>query len=310
MSDQRRIQIIKRASWIGILGNGLLALLKVGAGILSGSMAVIADGIDSITDIFTSMITLITARIINEPPDMEHPWGHTRAETIATKGLSFIIFFAGSQLFLSTGKHFLSGELRELPGKAALVVTGISIAGKIFLTIYKHRAGRKADSSMLIADAKNMQNDIYLSLAVLLGLTGTYILDMPFIDSLTGFLLSLWIMKSAWDLFMETSMELMDSMADPSVYRTVFEAAAGTRGVVNPHRARIRKLNTLYDIDLDIEVDGQLRVWDAHAIAAEVEANIKAVLPDVFDIMVHVEPVGNLELGEQYGLCPEDLEEP
>ena len=273
-------------------------------------MAVIADGIDSTTDIFTSMITLITARIINEPPDREHPWGHTRAETIATKGLSFIIFFAGAQLLFSTGRHFLSGELRELPGKAALVVTGISIAGKIFLTFYKHRAGKRADSSMLIADAKNMQNDIYLSLAVLVGLTGTYILHMPVIDSLTGLLLSLWIMKSAWDLFTETSMELMDSMADPSVYRTVFKAAAGTKGVVNPHRARIRKLNTLYDIDLDIEVDGKMTVWDAHAIAAEVEANIKTVLPDVFDIMVHVEPVGNMELGEQYGLSPEDLEEP
>ncbi len=309
MKENSRIQIIKRASWVGILGNGLLALLKVGAGILSGSMAVIADGIDSTTDIFTSLITLFTARIINEPPDKEHPWGHTRAETIATKGLSFIIFFAGAQLFLSAGRHFLSGELRELPGRTALAVTGISIAGKIFLTLYKHHAGKKAGSSMLIADAKNMQNDIYLSLAVLLGLTGTYILHMPVIDSLTGFLLSLWIMKSAWSLFMETSMELMDSVADPSVYRTVFKAAAETEGVVNPHRARIRKLNTLYDIDLDIEVDGALKVWDAHTIAAQVEANIKAVLPDVFDIMVHVEPVGNLELGEQYGLCPEDLNE-
>lgn len=309
--DEKRIRIIKRTSWRGIIGNATLAVLKIIIGFFSGSMAVIADGIDSATDIVTSLITLLTSNIISEPPDKEHPWGHARAEAIATKALSFFIFFAGAQLLISTGRALLSGADREIPGRWALLATGISIIMKIYLALDKHFAGKKTGSSMLLADARNMQNDIYLSLAVLIGLGGTYYFNMPVIDSITGLLLSLWILKSAYALFMETSIELMDSVSDQSVYSTVFNAAMETPGVVNPHRARIRKLNMLYDIDLDIEVCGGISLTEAHGIAIRVEENIKAALPDeIFDIMVHVEPVGNIESGEQFGLTPHDVDHP
>ena len=306
--DDLRIRIIKQTSWRGIIGNASLAVLKIIVGFFSGSVAVIADGIDSATDIVTSLITLLTSNIISEPPDKEHPWGHARAEAIATKALSFFIFFAGAQLLISTMKSILSGAQREIPGKWAFMATGISIIIKILLALDKKNAGKKTHSSMLIADAKNMQNDIYLSLAVFIGLAGTYYFNMPIIDSITGLLLSLWILKSAYSLFMETSIELMDSVSDQSVYNIVFNAAMETPGVVNPHRARIRKLNMLYDIDLDIEVCGGISLTEAHNIAVMVEENIKEALPEeIFDIMVHVEPVGNIESGEQFGLTPEDV---
>ncbi len=307
--SDNRVKLIRNASLRGIFGNALLAVLKVGLGLFSGSMAVIADGIDSATDIVTSLITLFTANIISEPPDKEHPWGHARAEAIATKALSFFIFFAGAQLFISTVGTLTGGETRDLPGKWALLATGISIVTKIFLALDKFYAGKKTESSMLIADAKNMQNDIFLSLAVLIGLGATFYFHLPVIDSITGLLLSIWIMKCAYSLFMETSIELMDSVDDKSVYNTVFEAAMSTEGVLNPHRARIRKLNMRYDIDLDIEVDGSMSLHDAHEIAVEVEERIKTALPDkIFDIMVHVEPLGNVESEEQFGLTPEDLD--
>ncbi|MDC7233782.1 MAG: cation diffusion facilitator family transporter [Spirochaetales bacterium] len=306
-ADQR-ITIIRRASWRGIIGNALLALLKIIVGLLSGSMAVIADGIDSATDIVTSLITLLTSAIISEPPDKEHPWGHARAEAIATKALSFFIFFAGAQLLITAVQSLISDAQREMPGKWALLATGVSIVMKLLLALDKYNAGRKTKSSMLVADAQNMRNDIFLSLAVFIGLGGTYYFKMPVIDSITGLLLSLWILKSAYSLFMETSTELMDSVSDQSVYCTVFKAATETEGVLNPHRARIRKLNMLYDIDLDIEVSGSLSLTAAHSIAVQVEENIKKALPDaIFDIMVHVEPEGNVESEEQYGLTPNDV---
>jgi cation diffusion facilitator family transporter len=307
MIDNVRIQIIRRSSWIGIVGNGFLAVIKVVIGFLSGSIAVVADGIDSSVDIVTSLITLFTANIISEPPDIEHPWGHARAETIATKSLSFFIFFAGAQLFISTIRLLFEGGQRDLPGKWAVLAAGISIIGKIILALNKFNAGKKTNSSMLMADAKNMQNDIYISLSVLIGLGGTYYFSMPMIDRLTGLLISLWIMKSAFVLFMETNIELMDSVSDHSVYATVFKAATETPGVVNPHRARIRKLNNLYDIDLDIEVCSSITVLKAHKIAVQVEERIKIALPEIFDIMVHVEPEGNVESDEQFGLTPKDL---
>ena len=93
-----RAATIVSASWIGIVGNGVLAVAKLIVGFLSRSAAVVGDGVDSALDVLTSTITLVAARITAKPPDVDHPYGHTRAETIATKSLSFVIFFAGAQL--------------------------------------------------------------------------------------------------------------------------------------------------------------------------------------------------------------------
>ncbi len=125
-----RTKEIVKASWISIGGNTVLAILKISIGTLSGSLAVISDGIDSITDILVSFVTLFTSKIISKPPDKEHPYGHARAETIATKILSFIIFFAGSQLIFTAIKHFIGDDIREIPSITAIYVTIFSICGK------------------------------------------------------------------------------------------------------------------------------------------------------------------------------------
>jgi len=101
---------ITNASWVGIFGNSFLSVLKISAGFISGSLAVVADGIDSSTDIITSVITLITARFLAKPPDKKYPYGYGKADTIATKVLSFIIFFAGAQLFISTIRKIIAGR--------------------------------------------------------------------------------------------------------------------------------------------------------------------------------------------------------
>jgi len=93
-SISSRTAVIRKASWVGIIGNAFLSVIKITAGILSGSFALLGDGIDSATDIVTSVVTLLTSKIVDRPPDEGHPYGHGRAETVATKALSFIIFFA------------------------------------------------------------------------------------------------------------------------------------------------------------------------------------------------------------------------
>ena len=114
-------------------GNALLAAAKVIAGLISGSLAVVADGIYSLSDIFTSLITLVASRILSKPPDIRFPYGYGKADTIATKGLSFIILFAGAQLGITTVRKLIQGTATELPTKLAIVVTIISIIGKLLL---------------------------------------------------------------------------------------------------------------------------------------------------------------------------------
>jgi cation diffusion facilitator family transporter len=108
------IQNIKRASWVAVIGNIFLSVLKIITGIIAGSLAVLADGIDSASDIVTSLITLFAARIMRKPPSPEYPYGYLKADTIATKALSFVILFAGFQLAISTIYGFIEGKEREL----------------------------------------------------------------------------------------------------------------------------------------------------------------------------------------------------
>ena len=113
-SGTRESKII-RASWIAIIGNAFLSIIKIIVGIIAGSFAVIADGIDSASDVLTSLITLITAHIISKPPDPKYPYGYSKADTVATKVLAFIIFFAGAQLAISSFNRLISNETADIP---------------------------------------------------------------------------------------------------------------------------------------------------------------------------------------------------
>ena len=302
-----REQKIIRASWWAIAGNALLAFLKLAAGFISGSFAVIADGIDSVSDIVSSVVVLVAARIIARPPNIKFPYGYKKADTVATKVLSFIIFFAGAQLGYSTIRILVVGASMETPGRLAIWVTLISILGKFFLTLLLSRTGKKVESTMLIANAKNMRNDILLSLSVLASLIFTVLLKEPLIDRLIALLISLFIMYTGFKIFMKSNIDLMDGIDNTEVYNKLFQSVHSVEGAHNPHRVRARKIGHYYMINLDIEVDPDLPVKEAHDIAKNVENSIKSNLRNIYDVMVHVEPLGNLEEDEKYGITETEI---
>lgn len=160
---------------------------------------------------------------------------------------------------------------------------------------------------MLIADGKNMRNDILISVTVLIGLILTRLLDISLIDSIIALAVSGWIIKVAFSIFMETSVELMDSIDDKDLYRQVFEAAERVDGAGNPHKARIRKMNRFYVVDLDVEVDGNLSVKEGHDIALLIDEEIRKSIANIYDVMIHIEPAGAGEHIEGFGLKKEDL---
>ena len=303
-----RSRRIIKASWIGIVGNGVLAVLKLIVGFTASSLAVLSDGIDSAVDILTSCVTLVAARITAKPPDIDHPYGHSRAETIATKAFSFVIFFAGAQLALTILGRILNGGSSPIPQAAAIYVTIVSMLGKIALSWYKARLGKKLESQMLIADARNMRADIVISAAVLVGLLTTIVLELPIVDSVTALAVSAWIMWIAFKIFLETNTELMEGHTERETYQRIFDAVEAVEGAGHPHRARIRSLGNMYIVDLDIEVDGELSVREAHAIARRTEHRIKEVVENVYDVLVHVEPYGNVERTERFGVSQRKLD--
>src|SRR6056297_2865333 len=225
-----RTKKIRKASTIGMAGNTILAIAKIVIGIISGSVAVISDGLDSTSDILTFGITFYTSRIINKPPDYKYPYGYQRAEAIATKVLSFVIFFVGAQLFYSSLMRIIEDHPHQMPSMIALYVTVFSIVGKYLLFVYQFKLGKKINSAMLIANGKNMRNDILISISVLVGLFFTYILELPVFDLIIAMAVSIWIMKEAFSIFMENNIELMDGVEDSSVYYRIFDAVEEVEG--------------------------------------------------------------------------------
>jgi len=267
----------------------------------------VGDGIDSLSDVLTYIITLYTARIISKPPDYKFPYGYKKAETISTKVLSFIIFFAGAQLLISTVGRLIENEPREIPSIIAIYVTILSIVGKGILAAWQFKIGKRTDSKMIVANAKNMRNDIMISSSVLVGLFFTYILKMPSIDLIMAMLVSFWIIKVAWGIFKETNVELMDGVDDTEIYNKIFQATEEIKGVSNPHRIRVRKLANLFLVAMDIEVDKNLRLYEAHEISKQVENKIRELEPNIYDILIHIEPEGNIEDDEVYGISKESI---
>lgn len=303
----KREQQIIRASWWSITGNALLAFLKLTAGIISGSFAVIADGIDSVSDIVSSLVVLVAARIIARPPNVKFPYGYKKADTVATKVLSFMIFFAGAQLAYSTVQLLIAGESMAIPGKLAIWVTVFSIGGKMILSFLLFRTGKNVESTMLIANARNMRNDILLSVSVLTSLIFTMILEEPLIDRIIALLISIFIMYEGFRIFMKSNIDLMDGIDNTELYKRLFESVHLVKGAHNPHRVRARKIGHYYMVNLDVEVDPELSVKEAHDIAKNVETSIKSNLRNIYDIMVHVEPLGNLEEDEKYGITETEI---
>ncbi len=302
MTKDTREKILVRTSLISVIGNAILSLSKIVIGIIGGSMAVLGDGIDSATDVVISLVTLFTAKIMSRPPNAKYVYGYEKADGIATKVLSFVIFFAGIQMLVSTGRSIIYSEVRELPSTTVIYVTIFSIIGKLLLAWNQLQQGKKVNSSMLIANARNMRNDVLISSGVLLGLLFTFVLKLPILDSITGLLISLYIIKSSIGIFKESNIALMDGVSDTSVYEQIIVAAETVPGASNPHRIRSRQLGNMYMIVLDVEADGNLTLYKAHEIAQQVEESIKRSVENVYDIVVHVEPKDTSHKEEKFGI--------
>ena len=309
MDAKNRSSIIKIASITALIGNFILALLKILVGLQANSLAVLGDGIDSSMDVLISVMTLFVSAVIAKPADKDHPWGHGRAETVATALLSMILFFAGGQLILNAVQRLIAGETNEVPGGLALIATIISIIGKIILAWSQYLFGKKSGSAMLKANSKNMVGDVLTSVGVLIGLGFSMFFNSAAIEIVTAALVGLWVIKNAVSIFLEVNKELMDGASGDESYRQLFEAVRSVPEAGHPHRTRMRRIAGFWDIDLDIEVDPSLTIKEAHDIACKVENAVKSRIDGIFDIMVHVEPAGDNQ-AEGYGLAEEQLDSP
>jgi cation diffusion facilitator family transporter len=151
-----------------------------------------------------------------------------------------------------------------------------------------------------------MRNDVLISLSVLLGLFFTFVLRMPLLDIITGLIVSIFIIKTSIGIFIDSTTELLDGVKDTEIYSRIFEAVNKVEGAKHPHRVRSSLLGGLYVVSLDIEADGNITLIEAHHIAEMVEESIKKSIDNIYDVMVHVEPIGIVHAPEPFGVSLED----
>lgn len=283
---------IIKVSFVSLIANAFLSVLKIVAGVAGGSYAVLSDGIDSASDVATSAVIIVTAGIMGRKPNKKYVYGYAKAESIATKILSMFIFFAGGQMLVSGIGHLAHWGDRDMPEPLAVYVTAASVLCKLGLSLYQSAEGKRTGSTMLSANAVNMRNDAITSASVLLGLVFTFVFELPVIDSIMSILVSCLILWSAFRIFMDSNVELMDGVRDTSMYQKIFEAIDRVDGVSNPHRVRSRTIGGKYMITLDVEADAGMTLMEAHTLASQVENEIRESIPEVYDIVVHVEPCG------------------
>ena len=303
-------KIIRRASIVALLGNIFIFLIKLITAYFTSSLAILADAIDTGSDIGIAVMTLVVSFIIKLPSSKKYPYGRHRAETIASLILSLTIVTMGFQLLITSIKKLFS-QNQVLDDKfqlVAILVLITSIVFKFLLALNQFILAKKANSAMILANAKNMANDILLSSSVLIGISFSYYFHLIYLDLIVALIISLFILHSGFSLFWELNIELMDGNTNNILYKKLFNTVAEMKNVYNPHRARIRKMANLFDINLDIEVDANTTVYQAHKIAEELTSKIKQNIENVYDVVIHIEPHGTENDEEEgFGLCPQDV---
>jgi cation diffusion facilitator family transporter len=305
-------KVIRKASIVALIGNTFIFLIKLITAYFTSSLAILGDAIDTGSDIGIAAMTLVVSFIIRLPSSKRYPYGRQRAETIASLILSLTIVMMGFQLLItSIKKLFLQNQmLNDEFQLVAILVIITSIVFKFILALNQFILAKKANSVMILVNAKNMTNDILLSSSVLIGISFSYYFHIAYLDSIVALVISIFILHSGISLFWELNVELMDGNTNNILYKKLFDTVAQMKGVYNPHRVRIRKMANLFDINLDIEVDANITVHEAHKIAEELTSKIKENIENVYDVVIHVEPHGMKNDEEEgFGLRPQDVKD-
>lgn len=280
----------QRVALAGMAVSGGLAVLKILVGLSGHSTAVVADGLESASDVFASGFVLLGLTMAAKPADQKHPYGHGRIETL-TGLLIGMVLTAGGVLISNSSLQRL-GEPR--PPLAAYVVWPllVSLIAKSLLATSKFHYGRKLKSDALVADAWNDAMDTLSAISALIAVSLSLWDPVRFLnaDRYGGFVVGLIVILAGARVVYDTATQLMDTMPDDNLVKPIREAAASVLGVRGVEKCYARKTGLRYHVDLHLEVDPEMTVRQSHDIAHQVRLNILRNVDWVADVLVHVEP--------------------
>lgn len=286
MSVYEDIKKGERGAWISIAAYLILSAFKLISGFLFASSALLADGFNNLTDIIASVAVLIGLKISRKPPDSDHAYGHFRAETVAALVASFIMALVGIQVLVQAVGSFFEGS------KAApsLWSAGVAVMCAIFMYgVYKYNArlARQINNQALMAAAKDNLSDAMVSVGAAVGIIGAQF-GLPWLDTVAALAVGLLICRTAWEIFRDCTHSLTDGFDEQRLLdlRRTIARTPGVEGIKDL-KARIHGNHVL--VDVVVEVDPQLTVFEGHQISDTIEERM-VKYHNIMHVHVHVEP--------------------
>ncbi|MGB9938299.1 cation diffusion facilitator family transporter [Methanosarcina sp.] len=266
--------------------NLAVAFAKIGYGTLTSTLSMVADGYHSLFDGVSNIIGLAGSFIGDRPPDIDHPYGHRKYETVASIFIALLLIFVGVEIFRSAFDRFLVRSAPEVTVISFLVILG-TMCINYLVTRYEHKQGESLRSQVLIADSMHTKSDIYVSLSVIVSLVAVK-LGFPLMDPLIAVVISFLIFRAGYRIIGEGSRALLDMSRIEE--KEICDLVMGVEGVKGCHKIRTRGSMGDIKVDMHLLVKSDMPLEDAHLIAHRVSKKLKSEYRDVSDVVVHLEP--------------------
>lgn len=278
-----------RASVVNVLGNAIKIVVEGAVGLAFGSIALVADAAHSVADLVASIVVLVWGRSVYTGPDADHPHGHQRVEPLAALFVGAVIVLLGLNLLYHSGVGLVAGvDVQASPLLVGALL--FAMADMYVLYWYTTRVNETVDSSALEALAIDCLNDIYTSIAALVGVLGVF-LGYPLLDAAAGALVSVLVVYQGIEIGRENVSYLLGAAPSDTEYDAVCERLRSHPGVEGVHDLVVFYDGTLLEVEAHIEVDGDLTLIEAHDIETELMQSLRA-MENVGDVHLHLDPAG------------------
>jgi len=283
-----------KTTWFSILGNLLFAIAKGITGIFGNSYALIADAIESTTDVFSSIFVLLGLKYANKPPDANHPYGHGKAEPLVTFAIVGFLVASATVIAYQSIEHIRTPH--EIPEPYTLIVLAIIVVIKEFFYRVVSKKGDETKSTALKADAWHHRSDAITSLMAFIGISIALFLGKGYetADDWAALLASGFILYNAYQILRPALGEVMDEHMYDEMIENIRKEAEKVPGVKETEKCLVRKAGMTFHVDLHIAVNAGITVKEGHEIAHRVKDQLLSELPEIADVLIHIEPFGEL----------------
>ena len=299
-ANAARYRATRRVTWVGVCANLALAAVKIVAGLLGQSQALVADGVHSLSDLVTDAVVLLAARHAAREADTDHPYGHGRIETAATVFVG-ILLLGTAALLGERAVTSLADPALAAPGALTLAVALGSVAAKEALFRYTRAIARRIRSRLVEANAWHHRSDALSSVVVAAGIGGA-LGGLVTLDAVAAIVVAVMVAKVGWDLIWQSLRELVDTGLDDEALADLRREALAVDGVKQAHTLRSRWMGSSVLLDLHIQVSPRISVSEGHRIAEAVRLSLMHRLTRLGDVMVHVDPEDDTDGGPSNAL--------